>query len=251
MANQKKKSINMLSPKVRLSYPKLVVAEFFKDPNTGAVADKATFTTELLCPDDEIAKFRTWDESEAEGKWVYNHIHNFCKEAALDHFGPDFDVNETIKHGGISWPVQSSGKYITDRIARSGGRLDEEKLAHYDGHFIVKAKALAEINGRAYSPTLSYYNEAGERVTLKDTTSKDGISFAESKFYGGAWAVLELSAVAGAVGQNKYVTLYINHVIFISDDEKFGGGPRLADRFEGIAGGASDYDPTQGMDDVI
>ncbi len=248
MANEKRKAITMLSPKVRLSYPKLVTAEFFKDPHTGAVADKATFTTEMLCPDGDVDKFRTWDE--VEGKWVYNHIHGFCSEAALGHFGADFNVNETIKHGGISWPVQSSGKYIADRIAKSGGKLDEEKLAHYDGSYIVKAKALAVINGRAYAPALSYYNEAGERVTI-DTSTDAGKSFAESKFYGGAWAVLELSAVGGAVGPNKYVTLYINHVIFISDGEKFGGGPRLADRFEGVAGGASDYDPTEGMDDVI
>ncbi len=63
--------------------------------------------------------------------------------------------------------------------------------------------------------------------------------------------VAELSAVAGDAGGNKYVTLYMNSIIFIRHDTKFGGGNSLMDRFEGVKGGASDYDPTTGMDEEI
>lgn len=237
MAKQKNPSILLLSPQMRMSYPKLWKPEPFKDPDTGVEKGDPVYSSEFLCPADDLAKFRTW--SDDKGEWVYDNLNTFCARLAKKRFGTDFDVQAAIKHGGIQWPVKNGN----DRASKG------DKYKHYAGTYIVRGKALSEINGRVNSPTL-YYMENKERKTIARGTDQ-GAQLAESMFYGGGWAVVELSAVAGDAGGNKYVTLYMNSLMFTRHDEKLGGGDRLMDRFEGVSGGESNYDPTGGMDDEI
>jgi len=237
MAKTKNPSTLLLSPQVRLSYPKLIKAEPFKDPETGIEKGDPVFGTEMLCPADDLGKFRTWNDDKAE--WVYDNLNTFCAKLAKKRFGDDFDVNGALQHDAIKWPVTNGNKK-----AEKG-----EKYSHYADTFIVRGKALSEINGRPNAPTL-YYTENGERKAIARGTEQ-GNQLAADLFYGGAWVVAELSAVAGDAGGNKYVTLYMNCVIFIKHDDKFGGGNSLMDRFEGVKGGVSDYDPTEGMDEEI
>lgn len=237
MAKSKNPSTLLLSPQVRLSYPKLIKAERFKDPETGQEKGDPVFNTEMLCPVDDLSKFRTWDED--KGEWHYDNLNSFCARLAKKRFGADFDVQAAIEHGGIKWPVTNGNKN-----AERG-----EKYSHYAGHYIVKGKALSEINGRVNAPTL-FYMEKGDRKTIARGTEQGG-QLAADMFYGGAWVVAELSAVAGNAGDNKYVTLYMNSIMFIRHDDKFGGGNSLMDRFEGVTGGSSEYDPTEGMDEEI
>ena len=237
MAKSKNPSTLLLSPVVRLSYPKLIKAEPFKDPTTGQEKGDPVFNTEMLCPADDLSKFRTWNEE--KGEWKYDNLNSFCGRLAKQRFGDDFDVGAAIKHDGIKWPVTNG-----DKNAERG-----EKYEHYAGHYVVRGKALSEINGRPNAPSL-YYMEDGKRKAIARGTDQ-GNQLAGDMFYGGAWVVVELSAVAGDAGGNKYVTLYMNSVMFIRNDDKFGGGNSLMDRFEGVTGGESDYDPTDGMEEEI
>ena len=239
MAKSSNPSIQLLSPPMRLSYPKLWKPEIFKDPNTGMEKGAPVYSAEFLCPTDDIGKFRNWDEEKNE--WVYDNLSSFCSRLARKRFGDDFDVQGAIDHQGIKWPVSSG-----DTRAQKG-----ENFAHYANTVVIKGKALSEINGRINAPTLYYFQDKERKAIGRGT--EQGAQLASSMFYGGAWAVADLAAVAGNAGGSKYVTLYMNSVVFIRNDEKFGGGNSQLDRtdFDGITGGMSDFDPTSGMSDEI
>ena len=52
--------------------------------------------------------------------------------------------------------------------------------------------------------------------------------------------------MAGTTGDNKYVTFYVNSVVFKKDGERLGGGSHM-ERLLGVKGGETTYDPTEGM----
>ncbi len=245
MANQRNPSIPLLSPVVRLSYPKLINPESYME--NGQPKGDPVYTSELLVPEADLDKFRTWDDE--KGEWRYDNLNTFCAKLSKKRFGADFDIKGALQHSAISWPVQSAEKYIDQRVAKSGGKVTAEQLDHYLGHYIVRGKALSEIKGSPNAPTLYHVDGTERKVIARGT--EQGKQLAADLFYGGAWVVVDLTAVSGTAGDNKYVTLYINSVIFIKHGDRFGGGANLMDRFEGVKGGASDYDPTAGMDEDI
>ena len=67
-----------------------------------------------------------------------------------------------------------------------------------------------------------------------------------AKFYPGAICRSEINVVANELDEARFLTHYINGVTFLKDGERLGSGS-LTERFEGIHGGESAYDPTAGL----
>ena len=107
-----------------------------------------------------------------------------------------------------------------------------------------RGKALAEIKGSPNEPSL-YDGSGGELVKLLRSTEK-GKQRINELFYGGAICTAELNAVAGTTGDNKYVTFYVNSIVFERDGDRLGGGSRM-EKMRGVKGGDTDYDPSKGM----
>jgi hypothetical protein len=224
----------VITPVCRLSYPKLVTPEPYTDAK-GVKKGDPVYTSEFLIPNEDMDKFKAFDED--SGEFVDVDFAKVCAAVAKAKF-PDVNLREAVSQGLLSWPIKSGDAKFQEK---------GEKGAHYEGHKIVRGKALTKIQERSNAPRL-YYSEKGERQMIARGTDA-GVQRAEQLFYGGAYVFAELSIVAGDT-PNKYVTCYINSVRFHKDGTRFGGSS-LMDRFEGVVGGAADVNPTEGIDDEV
>lgn len=224
----------VITPVVRLSYPKLVTPEPYKDASGNAKGDPV-YTAELLVPNDDMDKFNIFNEETED--WEHANFAKICADVAKETF-PDVNLKETVAANIISWPIKNGDAKYEEK---------GEKAEHYAGHKIIRVKALTKIKERSNAPRL-YYSENGERKMIARGSDTD-MQKAEQLFYGGAYVFAELSVVAGK-SPNKYVTCYVNSVRFHKDGPRF-GGTSLMDRFEGVVGGQSDVNPTEGLDDEI
>lgn len=224
----------VITPLCRLSYPKLVTPEPFTDAK-GVKKGDPVYTTELLVPNEDMDKFKAFDEE--TGDFVDVDFAKVCAAVAKEKF-PDVNLKDAVNQGLLSWPIKSG-----DARAEEKGAKGE----HYAGHKVIRGKALTKIKDRPNAPRL-YYVEKGDRQMIARGTD-EGSQRAEHLFYGGAYVLAELSIVAGDM-PNKYVTCYINSVRFVKDGTRF-GGTSLMDRFEGVMGGESALDPTGESDDEV
>lgn len=230
-------SITVVSPNFILSYPKLVIPEPFVDQKTKQKKGEPVYAMEMIFDADDLDNFQV--ENRETGKFDLENIQRVCVRVAREKWGDDFDVKGAVKHGGLSWPIQDG----TARADEKG-----EKGEHYRGKKIIRGKALALINGRPNSPNL-YYEEDGLKQIVRGTDA--ATQRAHQLFYGGAICSAELNVVAGDAGGNKYITLYINGVIFEKAGERLGNGQSALEKLRGVKGGQTDYDPTAGMDDDL
>ena len=231
MAKAKTVSATFFTAPFILSYPKLVTAEPYMED--GKPKGEPVYSLEAISDIDALAE---WQEvNRDEGTFDPVKIEVRLVQLTKELFGDDFNVKEAVKHGGLSWPFKSGDKKADDK---------GEKGKHYRGKKFFRAKAKEEINGQRNEVNL-YVNtgDGVERVVLGTT---EGDRQAANKFYGGAICTAELNAVVGETAQGKYVTFYVNAVIFQDDGERLGGESNVA-RMYGVKGGKTQTDPTAGM----
>lgn len=232
MAKNNNPSFTTVTQPFILSYPKLLKPEPYME--NGKPKGDPQFSFEAISDVESLNSWNILDK--AKDEFVQSSVEKRCVALAREKFGNDFNVVEAVKHGGLSWPFKSGDKKADEKGA---------KADHYRGKKSWRAKALAEINGNANEPTLYATDSNGDLVKLLRGTEQ-GKQRINELFYGGAICTAELNAVAGETAQGKYVTFYLNCVVFEMDGERLGGGSAI-ERLRGVSGGDTKYDPTEGM----
>jgi hypothetical protein len=231
MAN-KNPSATVVTERFIISYPKLLKAEPYVE--NGKPKGDPVYSFEGIS---EVDSLNSWNILDKEkDAFVPGSVEKLCVSLAKEKWGADFDVRAAVQHGGLSWPFKSG-----DKKAETKG----EKAAVYRGKKFWRAKALAEINGTPNEPALYFADKDGQLVKLLKGT-ENGKQRINESFYGGAICTAELNVVAGETAKGKYVTFYVNSVIFETDGDRLGGGSAV-ERLRGVKGGATKYDPTEGM----
>lgn len=234
MATSNNPQVTFITEPFILSYPKLLKAEPYVDPVTKKAKGEPQYTFEAISA---LGALGAWDiYSRDSDDPIKGKVEARLVKLAKEKWGDDFDVAGTVKHGGLSWPFKSG-----DRKADEKG----SKAEHYRDTKVWRAKSMASINGSPNEPSL-YDGSNGELIKLRRSTEAGKQRIGEL-FYGGAICTAELNAVAGMSGDNKYVTFYVNSVVFEREGDRLGGGSRI-ERARGVHGGETDYDPTKGMD---
>ena len=231
MANKNNNpSVTVVTQPFVLSYPKLVKPEPYME--NGKPKGEPAYSFEAISALDDL-DWNILDKDKDD--FVLGSIEKRCVQLAREKWGAEFDVRAAVQHGGMSWPFKSGDKKFEEK---------GQKAEHYSGKKFWRAKALAEINGNLNEPTL-YFSDNGELVKLLRGTEQGRQRIAEL-FYGGAICTAELNAVAGETAQGKYVTFYVNCVVFERDGDRLGGGSAI-ERLRGVKGGETPNDPTEGM----
>ncbi len=233
MTTNKNPSVTVITEPFILSYPKLMKAEHYIDPDTKQPKGDPVFSFEAISALDALA---AWDILDKDKDDFYKgKIEVRLVALAKEKWGDDFDVKAAVAHGGLSWPFKSGN-----------AKADEKgtKADHYRDTKFWRGKALAEINGSPNEPSL-YDGSGGELVKLMRSTEA-GKQRINELFYGGAICTAELNAVAGTTGENKYVTFYVNSIVFERDGDRLGGGSHM-ERQRGVKGGETATDPSKGM----
>lgn len=222
-------SRTVLSSTFRMSFPNLL------EPKQYQGKGDHFFSMEMIFEPEALEKFKLWDDD--SGTFTEVDIKRVLVELAKEKW-PDLNVKEAVASGGLHWPIKNGDKHADKREANGKKGND-----HYRGMSIINCKSSAD-----YPPNL-YYMDGKTRKQVDRVTS-GGKQVATQKFYGGAYCFAELNVVAQETPQGKYLSFYVNAVRFVKDGERL-GGTSMMDRFDGIQGGAADYDPTDGLDDEI
>ena len=233
MSTNTNPSVTVITQPFILSYPKLLTAAPFME--NGKPKGDPVFSFEAISALDALA---AWDIlNKVEDEFSKGKIEVRLVKLAKEKWGDDFDVKASVAHGGLSWPFKSGNAKADEKGA---------KADHYRDTKFWRAKALAEINGSPNEPSL-YDGSDGKLIKLMRSTEA-GKQRINELFYGGAICTAELNAVAGTTGENKYVTFYVNSVVFERNGDRLGGGSRI-ERMRGVKGGESSVDPSAGMKD--
>ncbi len=229
-------SVTVITEPFILSYPKLMTPAPYIDPVTKQPKGEPVYSFEAISALDALA---AWDILNKDAdEFTKGKIEVRLVALAREKWGDDFDVKAAVQHGGLSWPFKSGNAKADEKGA---------KADHYRDTKFWRAKALAEINGSPNKPSL-YDGSGGKLVKLMRSTEAGKQRISEL-FYGGAICTAELNAVAGTTGENKYVTFYVNSIVFERNGDRLGGGSRI-EKLRGVQGGESDIDPSKGMKDA-
>ncbi len=224
-------SVTVITEPFILSYPKLLEPVPYME--NGKPTGEPMFSFEAISALDALA---AWDILDKEkDKLDKGKVEVRLVALAKEKWGDDFDVKAAVQEERLSWPFKPGNKKADEKGA---------KADHYRETKFWRAKALAEINGSPNEPSL-YDGRGGELVKLLRST-KAGKQRINDLFYGGAICTAELNAVAGTSGKNKYVTFYVNSIVFERDGDRLGGASQI-ERLRGVKGGDTDYDPSKGM----
>lgn len=222
-------NISLITPEFRLSFVNLVVPKPYME--NGKPRGEPYFSLEMLFDPEDMKSFKRWDE-DAQAL-VDVDVTRICVEAAKIAW-PGINVQEEFKVGK-NWPIHDGDTHADQKEAAGKKNVD-----HYRGIKMIKAKTSQEI------PPRLYIMENGKRTQLAQTIEVDA-NRAKQLFAGGNYAYAELSCAGVVSGNNKYITFYVNSVVFTREGDRLGGSS-LMDRFEGYKSQTTDYDPTDGMD---
>ena len=225
------KSVTVITAPFILSFPKLITPEPYMED--GKPKGDPTYNFEGISTLDSLKDWRKVNRESGE----FDPVSIEMELVALAKLRwPDINVKEAVKHGGLSWPF------------KSGDLKADEKGEHYRGKKFWRAKAMAKIAGNPNSPDLFMNTADGVVRIIMGTT--EGDREAANRFYGGAIVTAELNAVADETAKGKYVTFYVNAVVFQKDGDRLGGGSNV-ERMYGVKGGESTHNPTEGMGDDL
>lgn len=222
-------NISLITPEFRLSFVNLVTPKPYME--NGQPKGDPYYSLEMLFDPEDMKSFKRWDEDLQE--LVDVDVAKICVETAKLTW-PGINVKETFRVG-VNWPIISGDTHADEKEAAGKKNVD-----HYRGTKLVKAKTNQDI------PPRLYLWEKGKRVQLAQAIEADA-NRAKQLFAGGNYAYAELSCAGVVSGKNKFITFYVNSVVFTREGDRLGGSS-LIDRFEGYKSKTSDYNPTDGMD---
>jgi hypothetical protein len=231
-------SRQILTPKFRMSYPNLLVPRPFKE---GA---KDEYSVEMIFDQVDMDRFQVLNDD--TGDMDIMNVKQMCVEMSKEAWGSSFNPAEAVKMREMHWPVRNGDEMIAKKEAanpKKTGRYD-----HYEGMSVIRGKAAALMNGTPFAPRL-YYAEKGQLKQINRNFEAE-MAKAAAMFYGGAYATAEINVKTNTTNNTHYIMFYINCVRFVADGDRF-GGQTLMERFSGVDGGQTDYDPTEGMTSEI
>jgi len=211
-----------------MSYSNLAEAKPFVNPKTG-VKGEPQFSVEMLLQPDDLAAFAV----RRGDAWEDINVRNAMGEVAKNAW-PDLNIKEAVKHGGLGWPLKNGDAKKAAREANG------KKGDAYAGTFVLPVKSKQEL------PPQLYVVDNGKIVELDRYVDKD-MSKIKQLFASGNFAKANVNVRAVETHQGKYITFYVNAVIFVEQGDRI-GGMTAEDRFGGIEGGMADVDPTAGVD---
>lgn len=218
------------TPVFRMSYANIIEPRPYME--NGKPKGKPNYNVEMLIPVDDMGSFylRTGDE------WVETDIAKHLVSMAKAEWGSDFSVKEAVKHGGMKWPI------IDGTTKAVEGEKKGKKWDAYEG-----CKAIRIKSNEQYPPSM-FVVEGGKLRELDRDVPADMMR-ARKLFVSGYYAKASCNIVPNDVDDRKYLTFYCNAIMFYKEGEKL-GGMSPEDRFGGVDGGATDYDPTGGSRDL-
>lgn len=216
----------LITPPFRLSYPNLVEPRAFQQ--NGKPKGDPKFSFEMLIEPDNLENFKLHDET--TDTFVPVDIRKICVQVCKETWGSDFDVKTEFAD---KWPVKK-GDVEADKKEAKGKDGDV-----YRGLYVINAKANEEF------PPRLYYKADGKRKQIARGLDTDEAR-AKQLFAAGNYCFAEVTVKALETPQGKFIAFYVNSVMYLKEGERIGGNS-LMDRFDGIEGGISDYDPTEGM----
>lgn len=227
-------SLAVFAPEFRLSFPNLVIARKFKE--NGVEKGDPKFDTSMIFGKDSMTKFRKLDPSNAD-KLVTCDIREEAK-ALIKAKWPEMQFTDPALETFFpraGWPFKSG-----DTIAK------EMEAKKKDGSAYVGAVVINANSAEGYAPTLK--TTVGKTIVQLSRQKDEDMAKAKTLFVGGHYAIAELNMKPGIFAKKPYIKFYLTMVRFTREGERF-GGKGLSDRFDGIEGGESQVDPTQGMAD--
>ena len=230
-------SRQLRTPPVRLSYAHLIEPRQYKE--NGKPKGDPTFNTELILEADALEKFELLDE---EREWTnVPNLAQLLAEVAKDEWGSDLDIEGAVKHGGMKWPIIDGNAKI--RKKEEGGKK-ASNMDQYRDRKVIRAKS-----SQKWPPRL-HVHQGGEWKKL-DRDNEDDMKEAKKLFTSGNYVVAILNLTPNEVDNRKYLTFYINDLMFYKKGDSL-GGVDSATIFSGYEGGESNFDPSEGLgDDVI
>lgn len=233
--SEKPNSLLLRTPVFRMSYPNLVHPRAFSGRDGGKKGDPM-YSLEMLYDKVDLEKFQVRREGEWEDIKLANAMAEVAK-AEWPEYADQAVLIEAIKGRKLGWPLQNGDKKAADKEA------NKKKGEAYVGKWVVPAKTSEE-----FAPQL-FVIDAGKHRELERSTDSD-MAKAKSLFVAGYYARANLNVKSQETPQGRFVTFYVNAVLFFKQGERI-GGMSGEDRWGGVDGGSSDADVTAGMDDEI
>jgi len=222
-----KEPVILITSEFRMSYPESLI-----HPRQYNGKGPYRYSVEMLYEPDALLQFKRPNSDTGEFEDV--DIKKVIAEVAKAQW-PGINIKEAVANGEMRWPIIKGDKKAEKREAKG------KKSDYYKGMEVITAKT-----GSEFPPRL-YYVEGGK---VKQITR--GMESEEAKakqmFSGGNYGYAEVNIKAMEVDDKKHVTFYVNSVRYTREGERI-GGMSMMDRFEGVQGGVSDHDPTEGADD--
>lgn len=214
----------------RMAFPKLITAEQYV--RNGKPQGDPKFSMTMIFDEASLVKFQATDPNDAN-KLIDVDVRKVAAELAKLEWGNDLNLQEAFAK---TWPVVDGNKYNAEQVAKGkkgGGDA-------YKDHKFIVTKASNE-----YPPRLRAQKD-GKIVELSRHIDAD-MAIAKACFVGGYYAMAEVNVQPNEVDGDKYVNFYMNGVRFIKQGDRL-GGQSMMEKFGGTVGGASDHNPTEGLD---
>lgn len=229
-------TVLLRTPIFVMSFPNLVDPDRFKE--NGKPKGDPRYGVDMIM--DAESGIKGWFRKDRNaGTWgPVDDIRGLMVEVAKVEFGADFNVKASVEHGGMHWPLRSGDKKAAELEAR------KKNGAMYVGKHLLRIQS-----NEQYPPVLTIMEDGPDGRQYRDLERDVAadMAIAKRRFRGGHFAVATCVIRAGEV-QSKYLTFYVNSVLFAKEGQIIGGLTEPEDRFGGIVGGESDHDPTAGMD---
>lgn len=227
----------LLTPEFRMSFPKLVTPEAFKEK--GKAKGDPVYSVECIIDPVNFPKFL---ESNAEGTaMVEVNVKDVLVQAAKAKW-EGISVKEAVGKKELFWPIVDGNAHSAKLTAKAGG--DKKDFSQYKDKSVFRTGANQE-----YPPVLSMVDK-GVVVQFNRASDSD-MAKAKQVFKGGNYGIAEVTVKAVETPQGRYLKFYVNSIRMTRVGEPLGGGGGLMARYDGIKGGQSAHNPTDGMDDDI
>jgi len=215
-----------------MSFPNLIKAKEYMEK--GKPSGKFSYSVEALFPEASLVKFQVL----RDGKLVEVNIQDILVELAKEKW-PGIVIKDAF--AGVAqkgWPLKR-GDAVADALKAKGKNGE-----HYRGMRLMALKS--NVSDKVQPPSLGIAQKGGAyKINRLVETDLDK---ARQAFVGGNYAMAELNLAASEVGGMKYLTPYLNLVRYTREGPKLGGGGgALMERYDGVNGGSSSHDPTEGM----
>lgn len=233
----------VLTPEFRMSFPNLIKAKPYVEKGKSPDTAKFSYSVEGIFPEASLVEFQVL----RDGALVKVNIQDVLVELAREKWGsainPETQKPWTIKEmfAGVAqkgWPLKR-GDVIADGLKAKGKNGEQ-----YRGMRVIPMKS--NVSDKVQPPSLGIAQKGGA-YKINRLVEAD-MDKARQAFVGGNYAMAELNISASEVGGMKYLTAYINLVRYTREGPKLGGGGgALMERYDGVNGGSSSHDPTEGL----